>query len=525
MGGLQSTSSLLAPRLPNPIQAKFKVGAVDDPLEREAERVADQVMRMPQPLPNSAAAPIGAILRRKCAACEAEEERAIRTKPAPGFRASQGMGDAAVAVATGGSPLPTASRAYFEPRFGHDLSSVRIHTHDRAASAARAINARAFTLGRDIAFAPGEYAPETLAGRQLLAHELAHVAQQRHTEPLVQRQPLPQYKAADQVTELKVVHRPDESDVWVLAVKGDYTTPEAVGRLIWPSRPAIPPGVSIKRVFRMEVTVTEPAAAFGQQTVFELSGMYLFTVRTMDPSIAQLFRDQGLLEESEALREARAMFQKRHADLGVLVLDNIDRALNRVARSNPELLEAYYRRYADWPLGTIESTSKEAGETDLAWRKGGKVSDINIGVLKLINLPQLPTDDPLSLLGSTLIHEFAHTSHASGDVKGPGEGKAYGIENFFSERMGDETREKMTLDLGERMGDKKAFDTAYQVMKFLYQIIDGQTSKLPSLADVTPQRARAMAAEFVSKNKDDFSAELKAFITTEFGTKEYGSLP
>jgi hypothetical protein len=65
-----------------------------------------------------------------------------------------------------------------EPRFGHDFSRVRIHSDAKAAESARAFGARAFTVGTDIAFAEGEYRPDTKAGQQLLAHELTHTVQQ-----------------------------------------------------------------------------------------------------------------------------------------------------------------------------------------------------------------------------------------------------------------------------------------------------------------------------------------------------------
>jgi hypothetical protein len=95
------------------------------------------------------------------------------------------------AVSQGGAPLAADLRSYFEPRFGHDFSRVRIHDNAAASAAAQSINARAFTLGRDIAFAPGEYAPGTPQGRRLLAHELAHVVQQTGTPTAVRvmRQP------------------------------------------------------------------------------------------------------------------------------------------------------------------------------------------------------------------------------------------------------------------------------------------------------------------------------------------------
>ena len=77
-----------------------------------------------------------------------------------------------------GEPLDPATRAFFEPRFGHDFSQVRVHTDTRAAESARAVKALAYTVGRDVVFGAGQYSPAT-AGRPLLAHELAHVVQQR----------------------------------------------------------------------------------------------------------------------------------------------------------------------------------------------------------------------------------------------------------------------------------------------------------------------------------------------------------
>lgn len=77
-----------------------------------------------------------------------------------------------------GEPLSGEARSYFEPRFGYNFSKVRIHADYEAARSAHAIQAHAYTLGRDILFGAGEYAPATSEGRRLIAHELAHVVQQ-----------------------------------------------------------------------------------------------------------------------------------------------------------------------------------------------------------------------------------------------------------------------------------------------------------------------------------------------------------
>jgi hypothetical protein len=86
----------------------------------------------------------------------------------------------------GGQLLSESTRAFFEPRFGADFSQVRIHNNSKAADTTQAINAKAFTTGKDIAFNSGQYSPGTSSGKRLLAHELTHVVQQEG----VQRSPI-----------------------------------------------------------------------------------------------------------------------------------------------------------------------------------------------------------------------------------------------------------------------------------------------------------------------------------------------
>ena len=78
-----------------------------------------------------------------------------------------------------GQSLDTATRSFMESRFGHDFSDVRAHTDAQAAESARAVNALAYTVGRDVVFGAGQFAPHTTSGKRLLGHELAHVVQQR----------------------------------------------------------------------------------------------------------------------------------------------------------------------------------------------------------------------------------------------------------------------------------------------------------------------------------------------------------
>lgn len=226
----------------SPIQAKLSVSSPDDPQEKEADAVADQVMRMPEP----AAAPAqkeeekiqakeekeelqaklqtpAIAVQRKCEACEKEDK--VQTKL---YRMIQRSEDSSISFADdaagettadyninrkelalhssdiiqcsgrgppagspqanfesslssskgSGSPLPDTTKQYMESRFGADFSGVRIHTGSYAENLSTGIHAQAFTHGNDIYFNSGKYSPNTEAGGTLLAHELTHTIQQ-----------------------------------------------------------------------------------------------------------------------------------------------------------------------------------------------------------------------------------------------------------------------------------------------------------------------------------------------------------
>ncbi|MQA91897.1 MAG: DUF4157 domain-containing protein [Gemmatimonas sp.] len=86
-----------------------------------------------------------------------------------------------------GQPLTPSARSYFEPRFGANFTNVRVHTDKRAGDSARSLSALAYTIGPDIVFAPGQFAPETPGGRRLLAHELSHVLQQGNASRIMRK--------------------------------------------------------------------------------------------------------------------------------------------------------------------------------------------------------------------------------------------------------------------------------------------------------------------------------------------------
>jgi hypothetical protein len=159
---------------PFPVRAKLDVSAPEDDLEVEAEAAADRVMRSAKPAP----APGGCACAGgdPCPKCRDRVQR--RADRSGNARVPGELGEEAMQAAlTGGAPLPDAERSFFESRLQHDFKDVRVHTGAPSANLARAINARAFTVGPHIAFAEGSFRPGTDAGRRLLAHELAHVIQ------------------------------------------------------------------------------------------------------------------------------------------------------------------------------------------------------------------------------------------------------------------------------------------------------------------------------------------------------------
>jgi len=167
----------LSPRL----QTKLTINTPGDQYEQEADRVAEQVMRMPDPNPSTTA------LQRKCACGGSAGGNETCSECAKKELQRSASGTSAVRDAppivhdvlrSPGQPLDSATRAFFEPRFGRDFSGVRVHTSSAAGESAKSINANAYTLGSNVVFAPGRYNPQAGDGRSLLAHELVHTIQQ-----------------------------------------------------------------------------------------------------------------------------------------------------------------------------------------------------------------------------------------------------------------------------------------------------------------------------------------------------------
>lgn len=161
------------------IQCKLTVGAADDPMEHEADAMADKVMRMTEP----------SFIQRKCAYCaNGETDENLQRKPLVTFiQKKENTGGTAAsdpvvhqinATRGSGNSMDGSTKSFMESRFGADFSEVKIHTGNEAIQLSQELNAQAFTVGNDIYFNEGKYSPATSEGKQLLAHELVHTVQQ-----------------------------------------------------------------------------------------------------------------------------------------------------------------------------------------------------------------------------------------------------------------------------------------------------------------------------------------------------------
>lgn len=147
----------------------------NDASEIEADRVAGKVMRMPLSETLKPTTSLTAKLHRKNRGRDKGGAIPLKNTFSNNAAKSSIIKDV---LNSSGQPMDSETRSFFEPRFGQDLSNVRVHTGGRAAQSAKAVNASAYTVGNDIVFNENQFNPQSETGRTLLAHELAHTIQQ-----------------------------------------------------------------------------------------------------------------------------------------------------------------------------------------------------------------------------------------------------------------------------------------------------------------------------------------------------------
>lgn len=178
------------------VQARLNITQPNDRYEKEADAVADKVMKMPESQVQRQneeneeeemvqTKPIGEQITSLQRQIEPEEEDEELIQPKAnrgGFKVNDTFDSQMSAAKSEGQTMNRQERAYFEPRFGANFSGVRIHSGSKSGQLARSINAQAFTHGSDIYFGAGKYNPHSAKGRHLMAHELTHTIQQSGTD-------------------------------------------------------------------------------------------------------------------------------------------------------------------------------------------------------------------------------------------------------------------------------------------------------------------------------------------------------
>ncbi|HEY9405592.1 MAG TPA: DUF4157 domain-containing protein, partial [Pyrinomonadaceae bacterium] len=230
------------------LQTKLEISQPGDSFEQEADRVADAVMRQSAP---------GVPQSRTAHGIQRETITPVGSAPAAGAVSAPSVVQDVLGSA--GQPLDAATRSFMETRFGHDFGRVRVHTDERASQSAEAVRAKAYTVGRDVVFRRGAYAPDTGEGKRLLAHELAHVVQQgggMNTSPGIGRErnaPGVNGSAAPGGGSLKInrasgLRIARQTGGAAAAPLGPTVTPEIEARLIEElqnARRALPPSANI----------------------------------------------------------------------------------------------------------------------------------------------------------------------------------------------------------------------------------------------------------------------------------------
>jgi len=170
------------------IQAKLKISQPNDPYEREADKVAEQIMRMSEKNENisnkdKSQDKVQRKLAGKIKPKREELKISRKSKSSSNLEASDEISNE-ISHTGSGKPLDNTTKQFMEPKFGHDFSSVKIHDDSKSNELARAVNARAFTKGNDVFLGKNESSSD----KSLIAHELTHVMQQNGNN--IQRKPL-----------------------------------------------------------------------------------------------------------------------------------------------------------------------------------------------------------------------------------------------------------------------------------------------------------------------------------------------
>jgi hypothetical protein len=358
-------------RLQAKLPTHLAVSEPGDESERQADRMADRVMRLPD--------------------SEVDAITAMQGDPLVQRRVASGSTRAGEAppvvhqvLASPGQPLDAKTRAFFEPRFGHNFRRVRVHSGPEACKSARDVNAKAFTVGDDVVFGAGQLAPQSTEGRRLLAHELAHVVQHRLGETRrVLRQAPAQPLDLSQTAPLegRLIDRAGEwMTLWLWATTDalnalppvEIIDPSAAnnfyfalgGNLLWAATslmhewsPAMIPmafggAIAAAGVMGQDPTPQPPTMrdALGRE-IAAARDRVMALVRNAIGGIAGEMSNSGLTDRDEQDRDLwRRLFRGIEFDSALALRDSASSILQRA-------LDAYLADYRTW-LRTTEDEAK-----------------------------------------------------------------------------------------------------------------------------------------------------------------------
>ncbi|MCI0392745.1 MAG: DUF4157 domain-containing protein [Acidobacteria bacterium] len=373
-----------------------------------------------------------------------------------------------------GQSLDGGVKSQMESSFGESFSGVQVHTDANAAGLSDSLNARAFTVGEHVAFGAGEYQPGTLIGDTLIAHELAHVMQQRGGGASVESKQDggSGYSALEEDADQAAVGA-------VVSIWG--RTKSNLARI---SRNAMP---QLKTGLRLQGCSTKSKGPMGETR----------------------------------LGEARSNFVSNNKHLTPGERQKIDEALKAVTGDNLNLWITFYDYYSNHEISKMGTKEAEVAATKSLYAETKPNSDT------VVRPDILDAGFSTAKLGTILIHEFTHTRHNQ-NVMGFGdyqEGDSYGIEHFLAQRVGNSERVKeietvMNNPTKIVMAQGVAalntnFRTSHATMQGLYEVIDSgkSTHSGSPLTTLTADEARSLVAELVSVNENDRSTRLKDIMT------------
>ncbi|MBA4175720.1 MAG: hypothetical protein C0505_04045 [Leptothrix sp. (in: Bacteria)] len=338
-------------------RAPLRVSSPRDSAEQEAVQMARRVVQMPAL--QTAAAPGSAALQRA----------PLRVQRSPDVTAASDTGARIQAARSGGTPLPRTLRQFMEPRFGADFGAVRLHADGEAAALSQRLQARAFTVGEHIYFGRGQFNPETSAGRELIAHELAHTVQQGAAtrQPKAQRSAAPTLTAqpAGLVQRLGLADVLDGMAALAANVPGYTLLTLIIGRnpinlravernaanLLRAFMGLIPGGELLYQVLQRQGVVARLGAWVAQQTA-EL-GLNFQAVRSAFTQFTDTLGWSDIFSPGDVWQRARAIFTPLIARVTGFVSGLVRQALTWLKDTFMEPLAGFCRQIPGYGLVTV----------------------------------------------------------------------------------------------------------------------------------------------------------------------------